>query len=351
MKVLFSSASFKASYGGPAYSVARLAAALDDLGAEVAIWAPDGSAPEAGAAGGATALEGNLADALTRFGDPDVFHDSGLWLGHNHAIAARARRHGKPLFVSTRGMLEPWALRHRAWKKKLAWALYQRRDLASASGLHVTSSTEENSVAALSLGPPIILAPNGVDLLPVAGPATIERRIAFLGRLHPVKGLPLLIEAWGRVGQDGWTLEIAGPDEDDYRVELEHLIGKARGDIRLIGPLRGKHKSDWLRRSHVFVLPSHTENFGLAAAEALALEVPVIASKGTPWSALGPEGCGWHVETSVDGLSAALEQALALGPDERQAMGQRGRAFVERAFTWQQTARTLWAAYKEAIET
>ncbi|MGH6970919.1 MAG: hypothetical protein ACREEQ_04850, partial [Caulobacteraceae bacterium] len=109
--------------------------ALARAGAEVGLWAADGSAtttPLVAGTEGLRLLGGRFEDAFASF-DPDMTHDNGVWLPHNHRIAALARMRGWPRLVSARGMLEPWALAHKRWKKEAAWRLYQRRDVEAAS--------------------------------------------------------------------------------------------------------------------------------------------------------------------------------------------------------------------------
>jgi glycosyltransferase involved in cell wall biosynthesis len=361
MKILLTSASFRPSYGGPAYSVRSLAEHLSTIGHEIAIWAPDGSAVLEASSGGRCSdlgdstlgYTGRLSDVLSNFGLPDIFHDSGLWLPHNHAISRRARLAKRPVVVSVRGMLEPAALRHRSWKKRLAWHLYQRRNLEAAAALHVTGDLEAQNVGTLGLRSRIVCIPNGIEV--PAGPRelrpTRQRKLVFLGRMHPIKGLPMLLEAWSRVQPVGWTLEISGPDENGHRKVLETIIAAQglAGSVVLRGPVRGQEKTSFLKEASIFVLPSHSENFGVAAGEALAAGVPVIATKGTPWSALEVENCGWYVETSVKGIEGGLRRALALTQGELMEMGRRGRAYVERAFSWDRVAEDMEALYRSIL--
>src|SRR5262249_26702926 len=94
----------------------------------------------------------------------DIIHDAGLWLPVNHATATVAAQLGIPRVVSTRGMLEPWAVGHRPIKKNLAWQLYQRRDLDRAALLHATSTGELANLRAAGLKMPIAMVPNGVEI-------------------------------------------------------------------------------------------------------------------------------------------------------------------------------------------
>ena len=356
MKVLLSSASFALEYGGPAYSVFNLAKHLKVAGLDVAVWSPDGTAVAAAKVWGkdgenARALAGSLRDALSDFGTPDVFHDSGLWWRHNMAISSAARALKRPSVISIRGMLEPAALRHREWRKRIAWLIYQRKNLTRATALHVTGEVEERNVKALQLPTKVVCIPNGIDV-PQQCPIRLSshpKRLIFLGRLHTIKGLSMLLEAWARLRPLNWHLEIAGPDEDRQQSKLEGQIRELgiERSVSFSGPVQGEEKEKLFQRASLLVLPSFSENFGLAAGEALAHGVPVIATHGTPWAALHSEGCGWHVATSVDGLEGGLKKALATPDDELAAMGRRGYAYVARTFSWSRIANQMVALYQD----
>ncbi len=168
MKIFISGTSFYPDYGGPAYSVARLALELANAGMEVGLWAPDGSAMDSTLVEehpGVTRLAGSANAALESFGRPDLIHDNGLWLRHNHQIARLATAAGIPRVVTTHGMLAPWAINHKRWKKRLAWWLYQRRDLQLAVALHATARCEADHLRKLGLRNAISIIPNGVDLV------------------------------------------------------------------------------------------------------------------------------------------------------------------------------------------
>ena len=122
VRIFLAGTSLQPSYGGPAYSVARLAAALAEAGAEVGLWASDQSAlsvPLLNTHGSIRVLEGNAAEALEKFGNIDVLHDNGIWLPHNHRLAVSAAQRRIPRVVSTRGMLEPWVPRRTDWDLQL----------------------------------------------------------------------------------------------------------------------------------------------------------------------------------------------------------------------------------------
>lgn len=360
-----SSGSFRRSYGGPAHSVSRLGRALADAGADVGLWAPDGSAVDSDVVPGHAGdrpdrlmrIGGTLDDALDSFGTPDLFHDSGLWWSHNHAISQHAHRAGIPVVVSTRGMLAPWAMRHKRWRKTVAWRLYQRRDLVRADAIHATSPEEVAHVAALNIGHQAVLIPNGADLPPgdpgprSAGSGDGPRKAVFLGRLHPVKGLPLALEAWDRLRPAGWRFEIAGPDEDGYRAVLQDRIDAhgLQDCVSLVGGVDGTAKSELLRSADLFILPSHSESFGMVVAEALAHRLPVLTTDAVPWPDLERVDCGWRVPVSADGLARGLAAATDVTDTTRADMGNRGHDLVRDRFSWESVAQRFLDLYSSVL--
>jgi glycosyltransferase involved in cell wall biosynthesis len=332
--------------------------ALAATGVEVGLWSADGSVRRTELLAADTAVKrlgGSLSAAAADY-CPDVAHDNGLWLPHNHRIAQLARAAGWPRVLSTRGMLEPWALRHKRWKKAAAWRLYQLRDMNRAAALHATADAEAANLAALSLRAPIHTIPNGVDL-PELAPAD-QRAVdcaaagqpmtaVFLGRIYPVKGLPMLVEAWARVRPAGWRLVIAGPDEAGHRGEVEAAVAAAglEGRVAFPGPVVGEAKAALLAGADLFVRPSHSESFGMALAEALAHGAPVLTTTAVPWPQLEARQCGWRTAPTVDGLAEGLRAATARDRATLRAMGAAGRALTAE-YGWPRIADAFVALYE-----
>lgn len=355
-----------AQNGGPSYSVPRLATTLSAQGCSTAIYTvaeasgvpTDASAlmfPQAYAATPLLSnlrLSPNLASELARGADDvDIIHNHGLWLMPNvyaGRIAAKAR---KPLIVSPRGMLAPEALRFSARKKKLFWSLFQERAVAHAAAWHATSAEEARDIRAFGVAAPLAIIPNGIDLTSTIADheaARSERTVLFLSRIHPKKGLKNLISAWSQVvaQRPYWQLVIVGPDENGHRAELEAQVARAGvSSVRFLDAVYGEDKANLLTSADLFVLPTKTENFGLAVAEALAAGVPAIVTKGAPWSGLESEGCGWWIDQGVEPLTAALLEATALSPAVRREMGSRGRAWMARDFGWDSIAARMVQVY------
>lgn len=291
-------------------------------------------------------------DARARAGSVDVIHASGLWDGTSVLVRMAEARWNVPIVWSPRGMLEPWALGHHRCRKMLAWVVLQRAALHEASLLHATADSEAISCRKAGLLQPIATIPNGIDVEPLIATRNDHeldriRRCAYLGRLHPKKGLPNLIEAWSRCDTTGWELVIAGPDSGGHAVSLSSTIANhGLGNVRIVGPRYGDDKRRFFEQCDLFVCPSFSENFGIAIAEAMERGKPVITTHGTPWSVLNRDEMGWWVEPSIDGLTHALGEALGSDSERLQEMGARGRRHVEHSYSWEAIVSQMRAAYE-----
>lgn len=350
--------------GGPARSVTSLCRALDALGATTTLVTahPTGedlpfavpadlrATPEG--ARRRQRFEASVVDALQATA-PRVAHDHGIWLPTNHVVARVARRVGVPRVVSPRGMLDPWAMRWHGTRKKLAWSLYQRRDLQRADLLHATSEAEAEGFRARGLEAPIAIVPNGVHVPdrdasprpPDGGP----RVLLFLSRVHPKKGLLHLAEAWAGLDAAGWELWIAGPDELGHEAEVRAALERASrpttSPVRFLGPVADTKRDELLARCEAFVLPTLSENFGQVVAEALAAGRPVLTTKAAPWSALERHGAGWWIDTGTAALREGLATLVGTPPEQLRGMGSAGRAWIARELAWETIAARMAAAY------
>lgn len=177
-----------------------------------------------------------------------------------------------------------------------------------------------------------------------------QRSALFVGRIYPVKGLANLLRAWAILPESlraGWRLRIVGPDQAGYRKELEQLVGelKLEGSIDFPGEKFGDELESEYDNADFLVLPSFTENFGAVVVDALAHAKPCIASIYTPWQRLQTEGCGWWVDNTPRALAEALQAMMEMPPEERERMGEKGRQFAARCYSWDAIAATLFSAY------
>lgn len=353
---------------GPSHSVPALCRAMADQGAEVELhsvagWRgsprPDLAFPPVrhpqdftGTPGlSALCLSADL-DRTLRLAHPpfSVIHTHGLWLAPNFYPAWAARRTGAAVVLSPRGMLGPAALKFSGARKAVVWRLLQGPAARAAACLHATGDAEAEEIRAAGLTNPIAVIPNGVDLpaLSSAALSTAPRTVLALGRVHPKKGLDRLVRAWAEIEPDfqDWRLRIVGPSELGHAAELERLardLGLAR--VWIEDAVTGEAKDRAYAEAGLFVLPTLNENFAMTVAEALAAGVPVVSTKGAPWSGLEREGCGWWVDHGPTPLAAAIRQALSMPDEALAAMGARGRDWMRRDFSWERIARDMLEVY------
>ena len=274
---------------------------------------------------------------------PDIVHFHGIWhlTLHGDQVACKARR--IPYVISPRGSLDAWSMRQKAWKKKLALLLFQMKDMNDAAALHVTAEMEAAHCRAIGYKGKFIISPNGVNLpekLPAWSKHTDgKHRMLFLSRMHPKKGVLELVEAWPK-DNDGWRCELVyslnGDEERKYEAEVKDRI-RARGleeSFLLTGALDDHEKWSAYRRADCFVLPTHTENFGIVIAEAMYAGLPVLTTKNAPWEGLLKHNCGWWINLNHDELSNTLSEAMRISDTERERMGERGRKYVCNCYSW-----------------
>ncbi len=281
----------------------------------------------------------------------DLIHNHSIWLMPNVYPAWAAKREGKPLIVSPRGTFSPAALAISPLKKKIFWALAQGPAVRAARVLHATSEQEYADIRAYGLKQPVFIVPNGIDV-PAARPhlkCGNRRRLLFLGRVHPIKGLENLIAAWARIGPrfPEWDLRLVGPGPDDYVASLQKLAADlAAPNVAFAGAVYGDAKNDEYAAADLYVLPSFSENFGMSVAEALANATPSIVTHGMPWRGVEPRDCGWWVSADEAGMADALERTLPLERARLAQMGENGRAWMLESFGWDRIADEMEAVYR-----
>lgn len=370
MRILHTIAGLWTTTGGPAASVPALCAALADRGHEVTLLTGDGNLSSnvqrlrsvrlvtvslgPYRLANYSAEFGRLSRSLAR--ESEVLHTHGLWLHPNFATSRAAREADKPIVISPRGMLAPWALEQRKMLKRLMWSVVQRQYLADADLIHVTSDEEGEEVRRAGITSPLAVVPNGVDLtefplsqLQQAREPGRRRVILFLSRVHPKKGIDLLLDAWRDVSprHTDAKLIIAGPGEPQHiealRAELKD--GRRLSRAEYIGLVEGVERSRLLATATAVVLPSRNENYGMVVAEALASGTPVITTTNVPWPEINRRRCGWRVQAESVELGAAIDTALSVDSHELDAMGDRGRRLIEESHSTAAAAQQMEAAY------
>lgn len=354
MRIAHVTSQLDRSSAGLGVAVAAISAATAQAGNDVRVfglssadWVNGDSADWTGAPAtvfepaswsGPVGYASGMFPALMEF-SPDVIHLHGLWTYPSIAVYRWHLRTGKNYVVSAHGMLMPASLSYKPCRKSLARHLFQDQVVRAAAVRHATSADEQAAYLALGFADRNERIPLGIKTTPqpeVDRDGSV-RRVLFLGRLHHQKGLDWLVDAWLGLERDfpDWTLSIVGPLDENYAEAMDEIRKKAQGKrIAFHDPLYYDEKFRWIAGSDLLVMPSRSENFGLSAAEALMMNVPVIATKGTPWSGLVTNDAGWWVEPGTSALEATLREAMVLPTSELRQKGRNGRLWIERDFSW-----------------
>jgi len=294
----------------------------------------------------------------------DVIHNHGLWMYPDIAARRAAQETGAPLLVSPHGMLDAWALRNSAWKKRLAGRLFTNKTLHRAACIHALCESEYRSIRRYGLRNPVCVIPNGVALpddvegaKSSAGRARtdeVRKTLLFMGRIHEKKGLENLVRAWAalKASNGGWRLAIAGNDQFGHEGRLKRMVRDLalERDVFFTGPLLDSDKEAALARADAFVLPSYSEGLPMAVLEAWAHRLPVMMTS----ECNIPEGfearAALEVRPHPESIAQGLQRLFAMDCEELQTMGNRGRALVEGTFSWPTVAARMMSVYRWLLE-
>jgi glycosyltransferase involved in cell wall biosynthesis len=384
MRILHVIADLARERGGPAEACVQLARGLAELGHEVEVLATDRGESEGGTPWWKEIVDGTrldirlyplqfprffatsfpLARALAKaVPAADVVHLHSLYLFHDLVTGLHCRRFGIPYIVRPHGTLDPYIHRRHRGRKLAVEFLFQNRVLERAAAIHYTTEEEMRLAAPHARNAKGFVVPIGLDLDFYAPrpPEAFRARwreignrriVLFLGRLHPKKGLDILAQAFADVarGRDDLHLVIAGPD-DGARAPTEALLAKlgATGRVTFTGMLRGEEKLAAFGAADVFVLPSRSENFGIAVVEAMVCGLPVVVSDCVNiWREVVDAGAAVAVPCDPSALARALAGLLDDDP-RRIEMGRKGAVFARERYDRRRVAAELEAAYRTVM--
>ncbi|MFL5482642.1 MAG: glycosyltransferase [Gemmatimonadaceae bacterium] len=278
---------------------------------------------------------------------PDVLHLHGAWLAPQLVGAQVAARWRIPFVATFHGMLDPYHWTDRGLlkelRKKLYWRALGARAFSKANVIHAITPLEGRTLARFFPGCTIKIVPNAVDLdfidaqLSAAGEVSRERVLGFVGRMHPIKGIDALIDAFYRAkNAQGWRLVLAGPETSSkYQSALDSRIRNAPKDryIQRIGTLRGEDLWKFFRSAWCVAVPSRSEVMGMVNLEAAACGTFTLT---TPETGLSDweEGGGILVGNDVAALTEALERVCGMSGSERELRGAKSRELIAKKYSW-----------------
>ena len=298
-------------------------------------------------------------DALPATGEGEhAVHFHGLWQLGYVRVAKRCAALGIPYVVSPHGMLEPWAMRHKWWKKWPYFYLVEKCLLSRAGALLATGRLEAERLERLVSGQRVESLPLGMtgDARPNYDAARAqlgwqgdERVLLFLSRLHVKKGMHLLLRALAAVERSEKTrLVIVGGGDADYVRSVRALateLGDALPRVDWIGEVWGEARWPYFQSADLFCLPTFSENFGLAVLEACQVGTPALTTTATPWAEYLADGLGFLCEPHVDSIRGALARffkADRATPDARRKLSE----WAWSEFHWDALAARYLACYR-----
>jgi glycosyltransferase involved in cell wall biosynthesis len=400
MKILFALHGYKPAYhfGGPIISVAALAEGLVARGHEVTVYATNSNLDQILdvppntpiCVNGVNVVYFEFDDYFKRF-VPKTFKNPvannflysramkaavessimGFDLVHTHipfiyptrCAGYAAQRHGKPLFYHQRGVFDPARLKNGAIKKRIYIELFEKPLLRGATTLFALTGAEVESYRALGVQTPCAVIPNGIDAeqfsadydpgaLAQFGLPADAQLILFMSRIHPIKGIKQLLDAFLQAGRalPRAYLVVAGPDECNMGPGLRQRACAAGLAERIVftGMVRGAVKNALLARADIFCLPSDAEGFSMAVLESLASGTAVQISPGCHFPEAAAAGAGSIVEPNPAAIAADLIR-LFNSPGTLKGMGENGRALVRRNYSWPFIVRKIEDAYLEGL--
>jgi glycosyltransferase involved in cell wall biosynthesis len=297
----------------------------------------------------------HLAFSLrTRLPQADVvLVPCGSWNYYFLTGCREAQKFGKPYVVYPHGNFDPWALDLKKWRKKIWWQLFDKKNYRRAAAAVALTREEASQIRHMGFTGRIEVIPNGVDFATyqealsreaieeLFPPLKKKRWLLFMARLHPKKGLDVLLPALAEIRQQVRNLQliIAGPDEDFYGRVVHRLINELNlhDVVCLTGMVTGSLKNGLLRQAELFLLPSHSEGFPMGVLEAMACGLPVIITRHCNLPEVGENNAGIIVENEVKDLTDGL-LTLLRNKSLRKQFGKNGKSLVHEHYTWNQVA-------------
>ncbi len=287
----------------------------------------------------------------------DVMSLEGVWLHIGASVARWCVENKIPYVITAHGNFNPVALAISSWKKRIALKTFAGKLLRDAACFHALNAAEHRAIRDYGLKQPVFIVPNGIEIpdeTPMPIPDTIQQHCAgrriclYLGRLHPIKGLDRLLNAWSvvRPGAE-WQLVLAGGDADGYLPQLRCIVREKHlaDSVSFVGYVDGETKAAWLRIADFFVLPSHSEGMPMAALEALSYGTPALLTDACNLQQAATAGGAMIVPSSEQGIRDGLSEMTSKTRQELLAMGRLGRCFAQAEYDWSAICCRLESVY------
>lgn len=287
---------------------------------------------------------------------PNIVHVNGCWTPQCAWVQKWSQLLNYKVLLTPHGMLEPYIIKRNYWTKKLpALLLYQKKAICKANYIHATANSEKEHILQLGYNDKVEVISNAVNLDSIKMKSSWKRtkNILFLSRIHKQKGINFLIEAVASLKKEleGYKIIIAGEGEPSYIASLKQMVVEfgVQEEVIFVGGVYGEEKWKLFRNADLYVLPTFSENFGIAIAEALASGTPVITTEGAPWKDLIIYNCGWSTKIGTAGTINAIKEFLQLDEIALEKMGRNGRRIIEEKYSINAMAEKMIKLYNRIL--
>lgn len=291
----------------------------------------------------------------------EVLHLHGLWMYPQWVTYSWQRKERSPVIISTHGMLNAWALDISSWKKNLVGRAFAFKSLERASCIHALCYSEYEAVRKFGLKNPVAVIPNGISIPsypPVKASAQKRKTLLYLGRLHPIKGLDLLIEALGIIKSknsnffENWQVKLVGGGIPAHRESLVNSVLRLglENDVFFTGPLYNSEKEKELRTASAYILPSYSEGIPVSVLEAWSYKLPVLMTEACNLNAGFDTKAAIKLELQEADIAEKIMKMGGLDEKQLVEMGTNGFRLVQSNFDWKNIAEKFEKTYRWLID-
>ena len=286
----------------------------------------------------------------------DVLYLKGLWRQTSlEAYFWKKKNPKKILIVCPAGMLQPTPLQNKKFLKLISIFIIEKKLFRECDILHAVSVLERNSIEQSRYKfKKIVFIPEGIPLnkLKITRKIRFSKKLVSISRIAPIKGLELLLDACKKIDFNGWKILIYGNGSEEYINKLQKVIiqNKLNKCVELKEAIFNEEKSKVLSEASAFILPSYSESFGIAIAEAMLFGLPIITTTKTPWEVIRNKNFGWFVNPENEELSLALQNLFNSSEDNILKKGKRAQIYISKKYDLMSTSKQMKEEIMSSIQ-
>lgn len=291
----------------------------------------------------------------------EVLHLHGLWMYPQWVTYNWQKKHKSPVIISTHGMLNAWALEISSWKKYLVGKAFAYKSLERATCIHALCYSEYEAIRNFGLKNPVAIIPNGITIPKRSNskaPTQERKTLLYLGRLHPIKGLDLLIDALGIIKSgntnffENWQVKMVGGGIPAHREAIEKNVRNLglENDVFFLGPRYNSAKEEALRTASAYILPSYSEGIPVSVLEAWSYKLPVLMTEKCNLSDGFEADAAIKLELNKENIAGQILNMGSFDRKQRETMGENGFRLVQSKYDWKKIAEKFERTYRWLID-